>query len=215
MIQCYEIQDAIDQLKSSLSDKCKTVNPNQVFYILELIDAIRRCIEEGGEGSENAVLYIPQDKSESERRIARENIKAVSREEMIQYIIENSDYLAEQLGYEVIINKQNNLTPDGTGTKYPTVDAVNVKFQNIEEIISNIESEVNEIQEIIITQLQPQYFNFNNQTTVICDHGLQKIPKVTVMIGTEEVFADIEHTPDMNTVIVTFSNNRTGVIIIQ
>ena len=33
---------------------------------------------------------------------------------------------------ENIANKQNNLTPDGTGTKYPTVDAVNTKVSNID-----------------------------------------------------------------------------------
>lgn len=71
------------------------------------------------------------------------------------------------------------------------------------------------IKEIIITQLQPQYFHFNNQTVISCDHNLQKIPSVIVMVGTEEVFADIEHTPDMNTTIVSFSNNLTGIIIIQ
>lgn len=179
MIQCYEIQDAIDQLKSSLSDKCKVVNPKQVFYILELIDAIRRCIEEGGEGSENAVLYIPQDKSESERRIARENIKAVSREEMIQYIIDNSDYLAEQLGYEVTINKQNDLTFDGTGTKYPTVDAVNVKFEEIEDQISNVSGDKSFVYEQTVPSKVWEY-----------EHGLGKKPSVqvtdsagTVMMG--------------------------------
>ena len=132
MIQCYEIQDGIDEIKSILSDKCKVVSPKQVFYIMELIDAIRRCIEEEGEGNENAVLYIPQAKSASERRVARENINAVSREEMIQYIIDNSTYLAEQLGYELISNKQNDLTPDGTGTKYPTVDAIINALSEIE-----------------------------------------------------------------------------------
>jgi len=33
---------------------------------------------------------------------------------------------------ENIANKQNDLTPDGTGTKYPTVDAVNTKVSNID-----------------------------------------------------------------------------------
>lgn len=205
MIQCYEIQDAIDQLKSSLSDKCKTVNPNQVFYILELIDAIRRCIEEGGEGSENAVLYIPQDKSESERRVARENIRAVSREEMIQYIIDNSDYLAEQLGYEVIINKQNNLTVDGTGTKYPTVDAVNIEFNIINDRIDAIEN-------IIVL---PIYHYFANETIITINHNLGKYVNVIVLIGTEKVIADIEYTPDMNSIIVRFERLETGLIIIN
>lgn len=31
-------------------------------------------------------------------------------------------------GYELSANKQNDLTPDGTGTKYPTVDAVNAEM---------------------------------------------------------------------------------------
>lgn len=170
MIQCYEIQDAIDQLKSSLSDKCKVVNPKQVFYIMELIDAIRRCIEEEGEGNENAVLYIPQDKSDSERRIARENIKAVSREEMIQYIIDNSTYLAEQLGYEVIVNKQNNLNPDGTGTKYPTVDAVVQAVNDINDKIDNIETDKTYVHEQMAAS---NIWDF--------PHPLEKIPSVTTL----------------------------------
>ena len=35
-------------------------------------------------------------------------------------------------GYELKSNKQNDLTPDGTGTKYSTVDAVNTKVSNID-----------------------------------------------------------------------------------
>jgi len=34
--------------------------------------------------------------------------------------------------YELKDNKQNDLTPDGTGTKYPTVDAVNEAFSNFD-----------------------------------------------------------------------------------
>lgn len=195
MIQCYEIQDAIDQLKSSLSDKCKVVNPKQVFYILELIDAIRRCIEEEGEGSENTVLYIPQDKSESERRIARENIKAVSREEMIQYIIENSTYLAEQLGYEVIINKQNDLNPDGTGTKYPTVDAVNQKFEDIEDQISNVSGDKNFVYEQMMSS---NIWDFTHplekkpSVTTLDSAGSTIMGKVTIM-GNDRVIVEFNH----------------------
>lgn len=169
MIQCYEIQDGIDEIKSILSDKCKVVSPKQVFYIMELIDAIRRCIEEEGEGNENAVLYIPQAKSASERRVARENINAVSREEMIQYIIDNSTYLAEQLGYELISNKQNNLTPDGTGTKYPTVDAVNIKVQELEENINNVSGDKTYVHEQTIPSKVWEY-----------EHGLGKKPSVQI-----------------------------------
>lgn len=132
MVECYEIQDAIEKLRHILGDKCKVVKPVDVLYILSVLDAIRRCAEEGGgDPAEDAVLYIPQYKSALLKKVARDNIDAVSREEMIEFIIDESDYLAEQLGYELKSNKQNDLTPDGTGTKYPTVDAINNALNNL------------------------------------------------------------------------------------
>lgn len=98
--------------------------------------------------------------------------------------------------YEFKVNKQNNLDLDGTGTKYPTVDAVNQALSEIE-------------------YGKVKYFNFNNVNEVVCTHLLNKIPSVTVLIGTEEVIANIEHTPDMNECTIRFSQNYTGQIIIQ
>lgn len=115
-----------------------------------------------------------------------------------------ADILIEDGGIKINVGKTSQLINDG--------EFGDSRFVEENELQENIE---NIVEGIIISQLQPQYFNFNNQTTVVCDHGLQKIPKVTIMIGTEEVFADIEHTPDMNSVVVTFSNTRTGIIIIQ
>ena len=99
---------------------------------------------------------------------------------------------------ELVENKQNDLTPDGTGTKYPTVDAVN---EAIGTIISNI-------------QPIKHYFSKSIQETVI--HDLGRYPNIIVLEGTEVIIPHaIEHTPDMNSVTVTFIPETTGLIIIH
>ena len=80
---------------------------------------------------------------------------------------------------ELLENKQDNLTPDGTGTKYPTVDAVNDKFQELEEEISNVSGDKTYVHEQVTPSKVWEY-----------EHGLGKRPSVqvtdsagTVMMG--------------------------------
>lgn len=104
---------------------------------------------------------------------------------------------------ELIENKQDNLNPDGTGTKYPTVDAVNDKFYEVDLKIEEISS-----------TFLPIYVHFSGQTTVVVNHNLERYVVVSVLIGTEIALADVEQDTSMNTVTVRFSTPQTGIIII-
>lgn len=76
-------------------------------------------------------------------------------EQLVEEILSNLDK------YELHENKQNDLSTDGTGTKYPTVDAVNEAFLNISG---------------------DKHFSYTQSTptTVIdFDHDLKKQPSVT------------------------------------
>ena len=80
---------------------------------------------------------------------------------------------------ELVENKQNNLNPDGTGTKYPTVDAVNEKVQELEDSIANAAGDKNFVYEQTTPSKIWEY-----------EHGLGKKPSVqvtdsagTVMMG--------------------------------
>ena len=80
---------------------------------------------------------------------------------------------------ELVVNKQNNLNPDGTGTKYPTVDAVNEKVQELEDSIANAAGDKNFVYEQTTPSKIWEY-----------EHGLGKKPSVqvtdsagTVMMG--------------------------------
>lgn len=66
-------------------------------------------------------------------------------------------------------NKQNNLDVDGTGAKYPTIDAVNEKFSDIEDQIENKVGDKNFVYE----QTAPsKIWEF--------EHPLNKIPSVQI-----------------------------------
>ena len=71
--------------------------------------------------------------------------------------------------YELKDNKQNNLNPDGTGTKYPTVDAVNTKVQELEDSISNVSGDKTYVHEQTIPSKVWEY-----------EHGLNKKPSVQI-----------------------------------
>ena len=80
---------------------------------------------------------------------------------------------------ELVENKQNNLNPDGTGTKYPTVDAVNEKVQELEDSIANAVGDKNFVYEQTTPSKIWEY-----------EHGLGKKPSIqvtdsagTVMMG--------------------------------
>ena len=47
-------------------------------------------------------------------------------------------YITDSNELERLANKQNSLVVDGTGTKYPTVDAVNTVLGDIETILASI-----------------------------------------------------------------------------
>lgn len=143
--------------------------------------------------NQDAVLYTPQQRSQAQKAVARMNIGAVSVEEVLQIIVEQFPELAELLGLEYTENKQNDLTHDGTGTKYPTVDAVNNKFKDIETIT--------------------HYFSF--EKTVEVFHGLGVYVDVFVILGTEKVLANVEYTPDMNAIRILFSKEETGIVVIK
>lgn len=114
------------------------------------------------------------------------------------YFIEETELTETLSKYELIENKQNSLEVDGTGTKYPTVDAVN-------EAIGTIISSIQPIE---------HYFSNSIQETVI--HNLGRYPNIIVLEGTEVIIPNsIEHTPDMNSVTVTFNPETTGLIIIH
>lgn len=70
---------------------------------------------------------------------------------------------------ELVDNKQNDLTPDGTGTKYPTVDAVNSKIQELEENINNVSGDKTFVYEQTTPSKIWEY-----------EHGLGKRPSVQV-----------------------------------
>ena len=80
---------------------------------------------------------------------------------------------------ELVENKQDSLSPDGTGTKYPTVDAVNEKVQELEDSITNAAGDKNFVYEQVTPSKIWEY-----------EHGLGKKPSVqvtdsagTVMMG--------------------------------
>ena len=80
---------------------------------------------------------------------------------------------------ELVENKQDSLSPDGTGTKYPTVDAVNEKVQELEDSIANAAGDKNFVYEQTTPSKIWEY-----------EHGLGKKPSVqvtdsagTVMMG--------------------------------
>lgn len=115
---------------------------------------------------------------------------------------------------EKISNKQDDLTEDGTGTKYPTVDAVNIAISDIRQEIDDVVNDIEDI-DVILDELQPQEHHFSNSTTVNVVHGLGKYPRVTVLIGAEEVEANISHAPDKNSLVVSFSRPYSGIVIVQ
>lgn len=75
--------------------------------------------------------------------------KTVSGDEFINIQETNSNYILtlNEGTIEFKENKQNNLNPDGTGTKYPTVDAVNEKFEEVIELIDDVSGDKNFVYE--------------------------------------------------------------------
>lgn len=152
MIKCYEISQYISKLKQLFNDGCTKLQPKDMMVIMDVIDAVRRCSGDSSGGSDlpdDIVLYTPQQKEEFEKEIARLNIDAISTDD-VKDLIER--YLPEVLslfGFEAQSNKQNNLNTDGSGEKYPTVDAVNTAILQVRQEISNTTSDKNFVYEQI------------------------------------------------------------------
>lgn len=62
---------------------------------------------------------------------------------------------------------------------------------------------------------QIKEYPFNNSKSVVIRHNLGRYVDVDVIIGLEKVIADIEYVQGHNTVVVKFSKEETGVIIIR
>lgn len=198
MIRCNEIGQYIAHLKAIFTDNCKHIKPKDLEMMIDLMDAIRRCGKDGGDGGElpeDIVLYTPQEKEEYEKAIARLNIGAVSTDDVIQLLEEHLPDLLEILGVEFIINKQNNLNKDGTGTKYPTVDAVNQKFEDIEDQMSNVSGDKNFVYEQMMSS---NIWDFTHplekkpSVTTLDSAGSTIMGKVTIM-GNDRVIVEFNH----------------------
>lgn len=116
-----------------------------------------------------------------------------------RFVEENelTDILEGLTKYELIENKQNNLNIDGTGTKYPTVDAVNNALSDIS---------LNADKNFVYEQINPS-------TEWIAYHGLNKkvSPIVTDSAGTIVEGQVIVN--DGLKVIVKFNHPFTGYLI--
>lgn len=126
----------------------------------------------------------------------------------------NIDKVVELIGtdvFELKVNKQNSLQEDGTGEKFPTVDAVKAKTDELTSSVNNLNTQVTQI----INQTQTTYHHFSHKQEVKIQHNLLKYPRVDVMIGTDIVLADTEHSPDMNSVTVRFGSPQTGIVVIN
>ncbi|MCP1996669.1 hypothetical protein [Flavobacterium sp. HSC-61S13] len=58
-------------------------------------------------------------------------------------------------------------------------------------------------------------YQFSNLKEVIVVHGKGVIVDVVVVVGVQQVFTSVEHSPDLNNVTVRFSKQETGFILIK
>ena len=91
-------------------------------------------------------------------------------------------YAAELAAKELKANKQNSLAPDGTGTKFPTVDAVNAKIATISgEILTTYIHSGNK--EVYVTSI-----NYATNTFTSVGHGLVNDDRLFIaMIGNSAI----------------------------
>lgn len=87
-------------------------------------------------------------------------------------------------------------------------------IKNLAKVILDVLTEDGELHDVIVAELQPQYHYFTSESTIPIEHGLDKYPKVTILIGGTEVTA-VTNYPTLNEVVIYFSKPETGVIIIQ
>ena len=115
-----------------------------------------------------------------------------------------TDILEGLAKYELIENKQDSLTPDGTGTKYPTVDAVNQVIDGIRDDIDNVIGDKNYIH----NQNSPE-------STWEIYHHLGKKPSVTVTDSANTVVEGQIIINDGIKVLMTFNAPFTGTAILN
>ena len=96
--------------------------------------------------------YVKQDDSNS---VIIDNDKIFVKKYVggdgIQIVERTNDYLVSFIGesgkFEIKNNKQNNLNHDGTGKKYPTVDAVNSAIEELRQEIEGVSGDKNFVYE--------------------------------------------------------------------
>lgn len=150
------------------------------------------------------VSYLPQTKEEFEKAIARINIGATSSDEVLNIINDHVPEIIELLGYEKLINKQNDLNPDGTGTKYPTVDAVNEVIQQVRQEIGEVGGDKN----FVYDQPTPS-------SVWVIRHGLGKKVNVTIVDSANTVVIGQVTINDGNMVRIEFNASFTGQAILN
>ena len=121
------------------------------------------------------------------------------------------------------INKQNSLIVDGTGTKYPTVDAVNSRLDNLTfaeltDTPSDYIGEANKSVRVAASEAglefyTPYYTHIQgvDATTWTVNHGLNRYPSVTIIdsAGTQ-LYAGVKHI-DTNNLIINFNALTSGI----
>lgn len=130
MIPCNKIEESITNIKNILADKCNILKNTDILLIIETIEAIERCLKDPNNLNSDIVLYTDQFKTESEQLIVRNNIGAININDVKTFIENNSSYLSEQLGYEVISNKVDNLNSNSK-IRYPNVYAVKKALEEL------------------------------------------------------------------------------------
>lgn len=168
------------------------------------VEVLLRYVLENFSDESDLVSYLPQAKEEFQKAIARINIGATSNDEVLNIIHDHVPEILELLGYEKFINKQNDLNPDGTGTKYPTVDAVNQAIDDIRDDINNVTGDKNYIHNQ----------NFPDSTWEIYHH-LNKKPSVTVTDSAGTVVEGQIIINDGIKVVITFNAPFTGIAILN
>lgn len=120
------------------------------------------------------------------------------------YFVEGSELENTLEDYELVENKQNDLTHDGTGTKYPTVDAVNEKIQELED-------------SIVVGSGDKHFIYEQNSPSDIWDitHNLNKKPSVTITDSADTVVEGQVIFNDGVKVIISFNAPFTGTAILN
>lgn len=168
------------------------------------VEVLLKYVLENFSDESDLVSYLPQAKEEFQKAIARINIGATSNDEVLNIIHDHVPEIVELLGYEKFINKQNDLNPDGTGTKYPTVDAVNQAIDDIRDDINNVSGDKNYVHNQ----------NFPSSTWEIY-HNLNKKPSASITDSAGTIVEGQIIINDGIKVVITFNAPFTGIAILN